>query len=151
MYCMSTILEQRNQKRKKVVETIVVWQEPVYLVQRIDNVCERTNFNRLVHYRSAGWVALNEGSLCGRPKKVTADDITWNYDTVTMGIQANYQLGFCLWTLNNLCALSKQEREVTLSKSSMSRLLGHLGLTPLRPTYYKSNKQDKDRINEYLV
>jgi len=51
---------------------------------------------------------------------------------------------------NNLCALLEQERNITLSKSSMSRLLGHLGLTPQRPTY-KSYKQDQDKINEYLV
>jgi len=32
----------------------------------------------------------------------------------------------------------------------MSRVLGHLGLTPQKPIY-KSYKLDKDKINEYLV
>jgi len=35
---MGTTAEQRNQKRKEVVEAIVVRQEPAYLVSRIYNI-----------------------------------------------------------------------------------------------------------------
>ena len=142
--------EVRNQKRREVVEAVILRKEPATLVARVHNITNRTIFNWLARYRNGGWEALNEGSRRGRPKKVTAEDMAWIYDAVTMGNPTNYQLEFCLWTLNNLCALLKQEREVTLSKSSMSRLLGHLGLTPQRPTY-KSYKQDKNKINEYLA
>jgi hypothetical protein len=43
----------------------------------------------------------------------------------------------------------QKEREVFLSKSSVCRLLGHLGLTPQKPLY-KSYKQDPDKIKDYL-
>jgi len=141
---------ERSQKRKEVVEAVVLRNEPATLVARIHNITDRTIFKWLARYRNGGWEALNEGSRRGRPKKVTAEDMKWIYDAVTMGNPTNYQFEFCLWTLNNLCALLKQERQITLSKASMSRVLGHLGLTPQKPIY-KSYKQDKDKINEYLV
>ena len=141
---------ERSQKRKEVVEAVVLRNEPATLVARIHNITDRTIFKWLARYRNGGWEALNEGSRRGRSKKVTAEDMKWIYDAVTMGNPTNYQFEFCLWTLNNLCALLKQERQITLSKASMSRVLGHLGLTPQKPIY-KSYKQDKDKINEYLV
>jgi transposase len=141
--------ELRSQRRKEVVEVVILRNEPATLVARVHNITNRTIFSWLARYRSGGWDALKEGKRSGRPKKVSADDMRWIYDAVTMGNPTNYQLEFCLWTLNNLCALLEQERNITLSKSSMSRLLGHLGLTPQRPTY-KSYKQDQGKINEYL-
>ena len=48
---------------------------------------------------------------------------------------------FCLWTLNTLRALIDRDLGIKLSKSSVSRLLGHLGLSPQRPVY-KSYRQD---------
>ena len=61
----------------------------------------------------------------------------------------NYKLPFCLWSLNNIRALLQKERAVILSKSSICRLLGHLGLTPQKPLY-KSYKKDPDKIKTYL-
>jgi len=139
----------RSFKRKEVVEAIVLRKEPVSLVARIHNITNRTIFNWLARYRAEGWHGLNENSRQGRPKKVSGDDMKWLYDAVTMGNPSNYQFEFCLWTLNTLRALLEQERKITLSKSSMSRLLNHLGLTPQRPLY-KSYKQDPKKITSYL-
>jgi len=141
--------EIRNIKRKDVVEAIVLRDEAVGLVARVHNITQRTVFNWLARYRSGGWQALNEASRQGRPKKVDGDDMKWIYDAVTMGSPLNYKLGFCLWTLNNLRAALEQERHITLSKSSMSRLLRHLGLSPQRPLY-KSYKQNPEKITAYL-
>jgi AcrR family transcriptional regulator len=52
-------------------------------------------------------------------------------------------------TLNVLRTLIEKERGINLSKSAVSRLLGHLGLSPQRPIY-KSYKQDPAKIEEYL-
>jgi hypothetical protein len=73
----------------------------------------------------------------------------WFYDAITMGNPLNYKLPFCLWSSNNIRALLQKERAVILSKSSICRLLGHLGLTPQKPLY-KSYKQDPDKIKTYL-
>jgi transposase len=45
--------------------------------------------------------------------------------------------------------LLEKERGVKLSKSSVCRLLGHLGLSPQRPVY-KSYKQDPAKVRAYL-
>jgi transposase len=68
---ISTTAGERNQKRKEVVEAIVVRQEPAYLVSRIYNIRQRTLFNWLALYRSGSWDALKESSRSGRPKKLT--------------------------------------------------------------------------------
>ena len=66
-----------------------------------------------------------------------------------MGNPLNYKLSFCLCSSNNIRSLLQKERAVFLSKSSIYRLLGHLGLTPQKPLY-KSYKQDPEKIKFYL-
>lgn len=146
---MSTRIEQRNQRRKEVVEAIVIRQEPVHLVARVFQIPQRTIFDWLSLYRSGGWDALKEKHRSGRPRKVSADDMRWIYYVVTLGNPQQYQFEFCLWTLNTLRALIERELGIKLSKSSVSRLLGHLGLSPQRPIY-KSYRQDPKKVEEYL-
>jgi hypothetical protein len=56
---------------------------------------------------------------------------------------------FCLWILNIIRPMIDREFGIKLSRSSVSRLLGHLGLSPQRPLY-KSYKQDPKMIEKYL-
>lgn len=147
---MGTKTELRNQKRKEVVEAIVIRQEPVHLVARIYQIPQRTIFDWLSLYRSGGWDTLKEGRRSGRPRKVSAEDMKWIYNSVTLGNPQHYQFDFCLWTLNTLRALIERELGIKLSKSSVSRLLGHLGLSPQRPIY-KSYKQDPRKVEQYLA
>jgi transposase len=141
--------EERSQKRKDVVEAIILRQEPVHLVARIYNIPQRTIFDWLSRYRSGGWDALKEGQRAGRKRKLSAQDMKWLYEAVTMGNPLNHQFDFCLWTLNIIREMLLRERDITLSKSSVSRLLGHLGLSPQRPIY-KSYKQDPAKIEQYI-
>ena len=141
--------ESRNQKRKEFVEAVVVRNEPVALAARLFNVPLRTAFNWLALYRSGGWHALNEKSKQGRPRKVSGEDMRWLYDAITQGNPLNYKFEFCLWSLPIIRSLLKEERQVTLSKSSISRLLAHLGLSSQRPIY-KSYKQNPKKVTAYL-
>ena len=143
------VSEKRSQKRKEVVEAVVLRKEPVALVARVFHIPLRTVFDWLARYRQGGWHALNEKSRQGRPRKVTGDDMKWLYDAITMGNPLNYKLAFCLWSLNTIRALLQQERGVLLSKSAICRLMNHLGLTPQRPLY-KSYKQNPDKINTFI-
>jgi len=74
----------------------------------------------------------------------------WLYDAITMGSPLNYKFDFCLWTLAIARTLLKKERGIVLSKSSVSRLFKHLGLTPQRPIH-KSYKQNPDKMRTYLA
>ncbi len=141
--------EIRSKKRKEVVEAIIIREEPIHLVARVYNLSQRTLFDWLSRYRSGGWGALKEGSRTGRKRKLSADDMKWLYDSITMGNPLNHKFEFCLWTLNIIRELIASERGIKLSKSSISRLLGHLGLSPQRPIY-KSYKQDPKKIRHYL-
>lgn len=120
------------------------------LVARIYNIAQRTIFDWLARYRNGGWDALTENSRRGRPKKVSGADMKWLYDAITMGDPQNFKLPFCLWTLNTIRIVLEKERGITLSKSSVCRLLSHLGLSPQRPLY-KSYKQDPAKIDDYLA
>ena len=144
-----TRAEIRSVKRKEVVEAIVVRNEPVSLVARIYSIPRRTIFDWLARYRNGGWDALKEGSRRGRPRKLSGEDMQWVYDAVTMGSPLNQKFEFCLWTLNIIRSTIARERGIELSKSAVSRLLGHLGLSPQRPIY-KSYKQDPKQIEKYL-
>jgi transposase len=146
---MNTKSVLREERRKAVVEAIVIRREPVHLVRRIYNIPERTVFDWLSLYRAGGWDALKEGKRSGRPRKLSAEDMQWVYNAVTLGNPLNYQFDFCLWTLNVLRTLIETERGIKLSKSAVSRLLGHLGLSPQRPIY-KSYKQDPVKVEAYL-
>jgi len=141
--------ESRNQKRKEFVEAIVVRNEPVVLSRSHFQSPSNNTFNWLALYRSGGWHALNEKSKQGPPKKVSGEDMRWLYDGITQGNPLNYKFEFCLWSLSVIRGLLKQERQVTLSKSSISRLLNHLGLSPQRPIY-KSYKQNPQKVMAYL-
>ena len=146
---MGTKTKLREEKRRAVVEAIAIRQEPVHLVARIYNIPQRTVFDWLSLYRSGGWDALKERARSGRPRKLSANDMKWVYHAITQGNPLNYQFEFCLWTLNIIRTMIKQERGIALSKSAVSRLLGHLGLSPQRPIY-KSYKQDPEKMQRYL-
>jgi transposase len=118
-------------------------------VRRIYNIPERTIFTWLSLYRSGGWDALKEQNRSGRPRKISAGDMQWIYNAVTMGNPMNYQFDFCLWTLNTLRALIDKELGIKLSKASVGRLLGHLGLSPQRPVY-QSYRKDPKKVKQYL-
>lgn len=141
--------EVRYEKRKEVVEAVMVRQEPVAVVSRVYNLAQRTVFRWLARYRSGGWEALKEQSRRGRPRKLSGEDLQWLYDAVTLGNPQNYKFDFCLWSLSVMRSLLKRERGVTLSKSAISRLLKFLGLSPQRPLY-KSYKQDPKALEAYL-
>lgn len=67
--------ERRSQKRKEVVEAVIVRKQPIALVGRVFNIPLRTVFEWLARYRQGGWQALVEKSRQGRPKKVTGEDL----------------------------------------------------------------------------
>ena len=74
----------------------------------------------------------------------------WIYHAVTLGNPQQFKFGFCLWTLNTLRALIGRDLGIELSKSSVSRLLAHLRLSPQRPVY-RSYRQDPRTVEAYLL
>lgn len=138
----------REQKRIDAVRAVMNG-EPVDVVARVCKVPRRTIFLWLAKYRQGGLKNLKEGDRSGRPRKVTPEIMNWIYYAISLGDPRQYKLPFCLWTLNNLRTILKREFNLELSKSSVCRLLAHLGLSPQRPIY-RSYKQDPKKLERYL-
>jgi transposase len=73
----------------------------------------------------------------------------WLYQAISLGDPRQYKFPFCLWTLAIVRTMLKREHGIALSKSSVSRLLRHLGFSPQRPIY-RSYKQDPKELDRYL-
>jgi transposase len=140
--------EERFEKRKAAVEAVKRG-DPVSTVARVMRVPLRTVFRWLALYRNGGEHALQEGERSGRPRKVTDDVMRWLYEAITGGNPKQYRFSFCLWTLPIVRTMLKREHGIELSKAGVSRLLGHLGLSPQRPIY-RSYKQDPKELEKYL-
>lgn len=140
--------EARYQKRKTAVEAVRKGEKPT-VVARVLQVPLRTIFFWIALYRHGGYDALREGKREGRPRKVNAELMQWLYNAITLGDPRQYQFKFCLWTLGIVRTLLKQHHGIEMSKSGISRLLRHLGLSPQIPKY-KSYRRDPQALRRYL-
>jgi transposase len=145
---MSPALEARYQKRKAAVDAVRA-RDSVATVARVLRTSPRAIFLWLERYRHGGYDALREGDRSGRKRKVDAELLRWLYEAITQHDPRQYQFPFCLWTLGVVRILLKRKFAVELSKSGVSRLLRHLGLSPQRPIY-KSYKRDPKKMKKYL-
>ena len=76
--------------------------------------------------------------------------MAWLYKKVTQGDPRQFKLPFCLWTLDIIRCVLKKHQGIEISKSSISRLLGHMGLSAQRPLY-RSYKRDQEAVDLYLA
>lgn len=118
-------------------------------VARVLGVSLRTLFYWLERYRHGGYDALREGRRSGRKRKLDAHVMRWLYQAITQHDPRQYDFPFNLWTLALIRILLKRKFGIQLSKSGISRLLRHLGLSPQRPIY-KSYKRNPREMRKYL-
>jgi transposase len=140
--------EERFQKRKTAVEAVRNG-EAVTTVARVLGEPVRSIFRWVALYRQGGEHALKEGGRSGRPSKVSADVMQRIYDSIAGGDPRQFDFPFFLWTLAIVRTMLKRDYGIELSKSGVSKLLRHLGLSPQRPLY-KSYKQDPQQVDNYL-
>lgn len=145
---MSAKLQARYEKRRLAVEAVREG-ATVESVAGMLKVSLRTVFHWLARYRNGGQHALREGRRSGRPRKLDVEVMRWLYQAITKHDPRQYDFPFNLWTLGLVRVLLKRKFGIELSKSGVSRLLGHLGLSPQRPIY-KSYKQNPKEMKKYL-
>ena len=138
----------RFEKRRMAIEALSQG-EPASDVARVMKIPRRTLFSWVSRYRHGGEHALQDRHKSGRPRKAEAKVLQWLYEAITLGDPRQYQLPYCLWTLAIVRRLLKKEHGVEMSKSGVSRLLKHLGLSPQRPIY-RSYKRDPEEMKQYL-
>lgn len=144
----SAKLEARYEKRCRAIEAVREG-ATIEAVARVLGVSPRTVFYWLERYRHGGYDALREGQRSGRKRKLDAQLLRWLYKAITQHDPRQYDFPFNLWTLGLMRILLKRKFGVPLSKSAISRLLRHLGLSAQRPIY-KSYKRNPQEMKKYL-
>jgi len=119
------------------------------VVARVFGISRMTIYNWLALYRRGGWHALDAKKRGGRPRKLDAKAIRWVYNTVTMKNPLQLRFPFALWTCGMLVDLIKRQFGISLSRSSVSRLLKQLGLSPQRPLR-RAYQQNQEAVEQWL-
>lgn len=104
----------------------------------------------LATYRAEGWHGLKARSAPGRPKRLSAKQIKWIYDTVTKKNPLQMKLPFALWTRGQIRALLYRKYGIRLSLSSIGRLLAQLGLTCQKPLF-RAWQQNPSLVKQWLT
>jgi transposase len=89
----------------------------------------------LASAREGGPEALRAKPVPGRPPKLSATQIRRVYELVVDRDPRQLRFPFALWTREMVQELIRREFRVSLSASSVGRLLRRLGLSPQRPLF----------------
>ena len=138
----------RFEKRKAVIEAVKRG-EAVSLVARVHGVPARSVFRWLSWVDGMGLAGLHDDRRSGRPSKVTPEVMLWLYQAITGGNPQQFYLKFSLWSLSIVKSLLMDFKNIDVNKSTVSRLMKRMGLSPQMPLY-RSYRQSPQKINYYL-
>lgn len=129
--------------RKRGVASVQEGQSPEVVAKAL-GINRVTIYGWLSRYRHGGWGALDAKKRGGRPPKLDAKALRWIYRTVTEKNPLQLKFTFALWTAKMVGQIIYERFDIKLSKASVCRLLGQLGLTPQRPVWraYQQNAED---------
>jgi len=132
--------------RKRGVASVQNGESPEVVAKAL-GINRVTIYSWLARYRDGGWGALDAKKRGGRRPKLDAKTLKWIYKTVTERNPLQLKFTFALWTAKMVGQLIAERFKVKLSKASVCRLLGQLGLTPQRPVWraYQQNAEDVRR------
>lgn len=134
--------------RTRAVTQVQAGESPE-VVARVFGVSRQAVYGWLARYRHGGWHALDARKRGGRPPKLDAKAFRWIYETVTGKSPQQLQFSFALWTAPMVATLIRRRFGVSLSRSSVSRLLGQLGLSAQRPLW-RAYQQDPAQVERWL-
>lgn len=136
-----------EQMRIRGVERVQAGESPEVVIRAL-GFSRACIYNWLAAYRTGGWGALKAKALNGRPRVLTGSQLQWIYKTVVGKNPTQFRFEFALWTREMIRVLIRERFGVTLSVSSVGRLLGHLGLTCQRPLW-RAYEQDRTRVERW--
>lgn len=134
--------------RKRAVTQVQAGESPE-VVARVFGVSRQAVYGWLARYRQGGWHALEARKRGGRPPKLDAKALRWLYQTVTGKSPQQLKFPFALWTAPMVATLIRRRFGVSLSRSSVSRLLTQLGLSAQRPLW-RAYQQDPAQVERWL-
>jgi transposase len=134
--------------RKRAVARVQAGEMPT-AVARVMGIHGRTIFRWLAQYRSGGWDQLDARKRGGRRPKLDGKALQWVYNTVTMKSPLQLKFPFALWTSVMIGALIHERYKVKLSRSSVCRLLGQMGLSAQRPLW-RAYQQNPEVVQKWV-
>jgi len=134
--------------RRRAVAAVQSGQSPEF-VARVFGVSRSVIYGWLSLYRHGGWGALDTSKRRGRPRKLDGPALRWIYDTVTTKNPLQLKFAFALWTTSMIATLIEMKFEVCLNRTSVCRLLNHLGLIAQRPML-RAYEQDPVAVEKWL-
>jgi transposase len=118
-------------------------------VARTLRVTPRAMYRWLALYRRGGWNALKAKPLAGRPPKLNGGMLKWLYNTVTQKNPLQLRFQFALWTREMVSELIDRKYGIRLARNSVGRLLAQLGITPQKPLY-RATERDDTLVGKWL-
>ena len=134
--------------RRRGVAAVQGGESPA-VVARVLGVGVSTVFGWLARYRSGGADALDARRRGGRPPKLDAAKLKWLYDVITMKDPRQLKFAFALWNSRMIATVIERQFGISLSKSSVCRLLNQLGLTPQKPLW-QAYQRDPVRVQKWV-
>jgi len=134
--------------RQRGVASVQEGQSPEIVAKAL-GISRVTIYGWLSRYRQGGWGALDAKKRGGRPSKLDGKALQWIYKTVTEKNPLQLKFTFALWTAKMVGQLIDERFEIKLSKASVCRLLGQLGLTPQRPVW-RAYQQNPEVVQKWL-
>jgi len=138
----------RFERRKAVVEAVQRG-EAVAVVARVHGVAPSNVFRWLTWVDAKGMAGLRDEVRSGRPSKLDPATLQWLYNALTGGSPRQFYFEFALWTLAIVRSLLIDYKGIELNKSTISRLMKKLGLSPQVPVY-RSYRQNPTKVRYYL-
>lgn len=130
--------------RVRAVEQVQAGESPEVVIRAL-GFTRACIYNWLAAYRAGGWDALKARRLEGRPKKISAVQLRWLYETVLGKSPLQCRFEFALWTRQMIQVLLREEFRLKLSLASVGRLLKQLGFSCQRPLF-RATEQDPARV-----
>jgi transposase len=134
--------------RKRGVASVQEGQSPEIVAKAL-GINRVTIYGWLSRYRQGGWGALDAKKRGGRAPKLDGKALQWVYRTVTEKNPLQLKFTFALWTAKMVGQMIYDRFEIKLSKASVCRLLGQLGLTPQRPIW-RAYQQKPEEVQKWL-
>lgn len=136
-----------TQLRKRAVAQVQAGESPEVVAGAI-GINRTTIYDWISLYRHGGLGALDARKRGGRRRKLDGAAMRWIYRTVVTKNPLQLRFAFALWTCDMVAELIWQKFKVRLSRSSVGRLLGQLGLSAQRPLW-RAYQQDPVAVQRW--
>lgn len=134
--------------RKRAVASVQDGSSPEDVADTL-GISRAAVYGWLAMYRGGGWGALDARKRGGRPRLLTGKQMQWIYKTVTGKNPLQMNFAFALWTLDMVRLVIHRRLGVTLSRSSVGRLMEQLGLSAQRPLW-RAYQQSPSAVAQWL-